>query len=127
MHGIKTRSPELKPGCLFASDLYLGHQAAALGRPVTWRRPCLYRRDGPVHAYRSISVSRLGLYVRGFLNSPLEVVWPRVFVFPIWTKGADIARRVVDKPVPDHFIFTLEPLPPFASWAPLYGAVMGSG
>lgn len=50
------------------------------------------------------------------MNSPLEIIRPRVFVFPIsHTKGADVAGRLMHETMADHFILSLEA---FAAFAP---------
>jgi len=45
----------------------------------------------------------------------LEIVRPWVFVFSIRAEWTNIARRVVDETVPDHFILPLETLSPFTT------------
>jgi hypothetical protein len=43
----------------------------------------------------------------------LQIVWSRILVFSIRTKGADVARGVVDEAVTYHFVFALEALAAF--------------
>jgi hypothetical protein len=38
----------------------------------------------------------------------LQIIRPGVLVLLVRTERAHVARRVVDKPVPDHLILTLE-------------------
>jgi hypothetical protein len=43
-------------------------------------------------------------------NIPLEVIRTRVFVLLVVAKRADITWRIVNKPMPYHFIFALKAL-----------------
>lgn len=57
-------------------------------------------------------------------HPPLKIVWSGILVFSIGTKWADVARRVMDEAMPDHFVLALEPLSTFASWTTLNAAVV---
>lgn len=46
---------------------------------------------------------------------PLQIVWSRILVFPIWTERAHITRRLMNQTMPYHFILSLEALAAFGS------------
>jgi hypothetical protein len=58
-------------------------------------------------------------------SSPLQIVRPRIPVLLVRTERADITRRVMDQPMPYHFILSLETLPSDSSRAVFDRAIMG--
>jgi len=56
----------------------------------------------------------------------LEIIRSRITVLLIWAKRANIAGRVVNEAVADHFIFALETLSTYTSRAVLHGTVIWS-
>jgi hypothetical protein len=58
---------------------------------------------------------------------PLEIVGPRILVLPIRTKRTDIARRIVDKPMPNHLIFSLKAFAALTARTARNGAIVRSG
>lgn len=59
-------------------------------------------------------------------NLPLEIIRPRVFILLVRTKRTCIARRVVNKSMPDHLILALKTLAPNAPRAPFNRAEVGA-
>lgn len=60
-------------------------------------------------------------------NMSLQVIGSRVFVFPIWTKRADVARRIMDQSVPNHLVLPLESLASLTARTSLDRAVVWTG
>lgn len=56
----------------------------------------------------------------------MQIIRPRILVLLVRTERAHVARRVVDKPVPDHLILTLEPLAVHGPRTPCNRTEMGS-
>jgi hypothetical protein len=57
-------------------------------------------------------------------NSPLKIVWPRIFMLLIRTEGTYIAWRVMHQAMPHHFILALEPFPTQPTWTPIHRTEM---
>lgn len=57
-------------------------------------------------------------------DSPLQIVWSRIFMLAIRAVRTHVAWRVVDEAVPDHFVFALEAPAAFATAAAFDGAVV---
>jgi len=61
-----------------------------------------------------------------YADMPLKIVWPRVFMFPVRTKWAYIARRLVDEPMSNHLILAFEAFTSLSSRTALDWAIMWS-
>ena len=57
---------------------------------------------------------------------PLKIIWSRILVLAIWTEWTDIARLVVDQPMPNHFVLALEPFPALRTGASSDRAIVRS-
>ncbi|OWP00770.1 hypothetical protein B2J93_8461 [Marssonina coronariae] len=57
---------------------------------------------------------------------PLKVIRAWILVLSVRAEGTHVAGRVVDEAVPDHLVFSLEPLPALASGAAFDAAVVGA-
>ena len=55
---------------------------------------------------------------------PLEVIRPGILVFSLRTEWTDVAWRLMDQAMPDHFVFSLEPFTAFRTAAGLDWAIM---
>lgn len=108
---MKQQSPAPRLYLCVASGSCPALQSADSARLVRRGRRGLCRRDGLVRVWCmsvgvvSIRLRRLEDYVAIL---PLEIVWSRVSVLPLWTERTDIAWAVVDEAVADHFVFAFE-------------------
>jgi hypothetical protein len=58
--------------------------------------------------------------------SPLQIVWPRILVIPLWAKWAHVAGGFMDEAMPDHLVFALESLSSFTARTSWHRAIMGA-
>lgn len=57
----------------------------------------------------------------------LQIVWPRILVISLWTEWTDVARRIVDQAMANHFILPLEAFATFATTTARDRAVVRAG
>lgn len=87
-----------------------------------------YQHGGLEHVYYSVSFSR-GIFKKSTLNArtnpPLEIIWSWIFMLLARAEWAYISRRIMDEPMPNHFIFALESPPTRTPRTPFNWAIMG--
>jgi hypothetical protein len=59
-------------------------------------------------------------------NMSLQIIWSRILVFPIRTKGTHITRRIMHQTMSNHFVLALETFTAWSTRTRRDGTEMGS-